>query len=183
MESMAANGVAQTVIAKQFGVSRYSMNRHMIRHVSPERRAMLMMGGASLAGSSSLAALAEKAAAENVSLLEYLQISRSMSMRQMLIASEAGDRHGYGVVTSRFHEACRLIGNLTGEVQRVASQTNIAIMQHPYVNEIVQMIVTRLRAHPEALREVLAGLEAMRGSSEAIQPALTHKSPAEGNDD
>jgi hypothetical protein len=172
VESAIANGAAQKATARKFGLSEFSVHRHWKKHVSPERRAQLTIGG-----SAKLHEIAERAAAENMSLLDYLSITRSTLMAQFLNASEAGDRHGCALIASRLHESLRMIAQLTGELTKVGAQVtnNTLILSSPLMADLQAMLTKRLAPYPEAARAVLEGLEelsarALRGATPALPP-------------
>jgi hypothetical protein len=74
IELMRASGATLDTIARKFNVGRDSVWRHYGRHVSNETKAYL------IAGPAKLDELAQRAAAEQLSLLDYLSIIRSALM-------------------------------------------------------------------------------------------------------
>jgi hypothetical protein len=85
MESLMAS---RESVARKFGIEPHAMWRHMRNHVHPDELEMLKGTPATLAH------LAEKAAAENMSILDYLTILRSRLMRQLEASAAAGDNPG-----------------------------------------------------------------------------------------
>jgi hypothetical protein len=64
--------------------------------------------------------LAEKAAAENMSVLDYLAIMRSRLMRQLNAAAAANDNPGVCRASQTLLAVLQEIGKLTGEIERAA---------------------------------------------------------------
>lgn len=154
-------GASLDAVAKQFGVSRDSVFRHFKSHVSDKRRVELMAGPAAMAD------LANRAAAESKSLLEQLQILRSVFFRQFLNAAEAGDRPGVANVGGRLLEALRELGRLTGELREISgltiNATQINIVASPEFILLQEGLLKIARAHPDArspIVELLEGLAA-----------------------
>jgi hypothetical protein len=86
----------------------------MKRHVHPEDLEMLKGAPARLAN------LAEKAAAENVSILDYLSILRSRLMRQLEASAAAGDNPGVCRASQVMLQVLQQLGQISGEIDRVA---------------------------------------------------------------
>ena len=104
-------------LARQFDISKDSVWRHFRTHVSDRRKAEL------LAGPARVEQLANAAADESRSLLEQLQIVRSVLLNQFLNAAEAGDRGGVANVAGRLLESLRELGRLTGELRELSGIT------------------------------------------------------------
>ena len=90
LEASRIAGVSLDNLARKFAVSRDSIFRHMRDHVDDDLRAQYLL-------EVPIRDLAEAAAAENVSVLEYLSIVRATLLRQL------------GV----FHEPDTMIGRIT----------------------------------------------------------------------
>jgi hypothetical protein len=163
--------VATRAVAKKFTVSRDAAWRHLKRHVSPERRAQLV------AGPLKLGELAEKATAEGTTLIGYLSMIRSVLMARFLAAAETGDNPNTALLGGKLTEVLRLIAQTTGELARATStiNNNTLVMASPLMSELQQMLLTRLRPHPEALRTVIEGLEQL--SAKTIQTAAPAIAP------
>ena len=117
IELLRVGGVSLKALARQFDISKDSVWRHFRTHVSDRRKAEL------LAGPARVEQLANAAADESRSLLEQLQIVRSVLLNQFLNAAEAGDRAGVANVAGRLLESLREFGRLTGELSSRASPT------------------------------------------------------------
>jgi hypothetical protein len=84
IELAVAEGRTHNDVAAEFGLSRFALNRHWAHHVSDVRKAEFM--GAPI----ELNKLAERAAKEDRSLIEYLGIMRSELMRLFMQARDDG---------------------------------------------------------------------------------------------
>jgi hypothetical protein len=95
IETLRVGGASLRVLAVKFNVSADSICRHFKRHVTAARRAELT------AGPAMVEELANAAAGESKSLLDYLAIVRAVLFNQFLNAAEAGDRAGVAHVAGR----------------------------------------------------------------------------------
>jgi hypothetical protein len=167
IEMLRVGGVTLRAIAEQFLVSKDSVHRHFGNHVSQKRRAELV------AGPAAVEQLANAAAAESKSLLDYLAIARSVLFNQFLSAAEAGDRAGVVNVAGRLLESLREIGRLTGELRQISGLTinnTVNLIGSPEFAALSEGLLAIARAHPEARADIVALL---RGIDEpAALPAL-----------
>src|SRR5262245_31550741 len=118
IELMRASGATLDAIAKRFGVNRNSLWQHWRNHVSNETKAYL------IAGPAKLDELAQRAAAEQLSLLDYLSIVRSALMNLFQAATEQGSHHNAAMVSGRLLQVLSAIGRLSGELQIYATGGN-----------------------------------------------------------
>jgi hypothetical protein len=86
----------------------------------------------------------------------------------MLVASGVNDGHRTAVLAGRAVEVLREIGRLTGELSKISTlnvTNNTAILiGSPMFVRLEEMLLTRLRAYPEALASVVDGLRELEGS-------------------
>ena len=165
IEALRASGVSLDALAKKFKVGRDILWRHWRDHVSAEMRAHY------LAGPATIEMLREKAAEENLSVLDYLGIARSLLVGQMTASSDAGDAYRVAVLSGRLVEVLREIGRITGEVERlggagVTINNTVAIMSDPRMIELQQGLLRIAREHPDARPTIVAllrGLDADPG--------------------
>ncbi len=156
-------------VAEKFAASHDAVWRHWTKHVSQERRAQI------IAGPLKLHELAERAAAEGMSLLDYLALIRSTLLTQFGAAAEAGDKHGVALLAGRLLECLREIGRLTGELRAAggAVTNNTLILNSPIFADLQGMLLQRLAPFPEARAAVIDGLAALdRRQPDAALPAL-----------
>jgi hypothetical protein len=118
-------GASLRAIASKFGFHRDQVWRHMRDHVSPDTKAALLVGA------TPLAQLREKAAEERGSVLEHLQIGRSMTLNAMVNSAEAASWSNFANLAGRYVELNRTIATISGEIERipgVSVTNNIAVL-------------------------------------------------------
>jgi hypothetical protein len=155
-----AGGASLDSLAEKFsGVSRDSIFRHWQSHVSPEMKASY------LAGPAQLADLAQTAAAEGASVLDYLKAIRTMLMGQLAAMTEAGDARGAAIVAGQLVTTLEKLGKITGEIATIASSVNItnnvAIVNSPAFAKVQAAILRALAPHAAARADVVAALQAL----------------------
>lgn len=161
-------GASLDSIAAKFGIGRDAVWRHMRDHVTEDERALYL-------ADVPVKEMAERAAAESLSLLDYLGLVRSTLVQQMIAAASVNDRHATAALSGRVVDVLREIGKLTGELQRFAPATSVTnntlILNSPVFTQLEAMLLDRLGAFPEALRAVVDGLHELE--LEAGAPART----------
>jgi hypothetical protein len=154
-----AGGVPLRVLSAQFDVTKDPVHRHFTNHVSAQRRAELT------AGPAKVEQLANAAADESKSLLDYLGIAWAVLFNQFLNAAEAGDRTGVANVAGRLLESLREIGRLTGELRLVSGITvnnnTINMIGSPEFAALSEGLLNVARAHPEARADIVALLRSL----------------------
>jgi hypothetical protein len=157
-------------IAKEFGIHRDSLWRHMQRHVSTETKIGY------LAGPAKLSELANLAADENKSLIEYLAIVRSIIFGQLDRSAQRDKPYEVERLSGRAVEVLQAIGKVTGELSAFTSQNisvtnNTAIMMNsPVMAELQANLMTALAPYPDARRDVIAMF--VRLDDKHNQPAM-----------
>jgi hypothetical protein len=152
---MLAAGGGQKAIARKFGVSKDSVWRHWTRHVSPERRATLLMGPVQKH------ALAAQIAEENTSVLDNLRIVRAGLYRQYDNAIEAGDRTAGALLAGKLHQNLQITARITGELAssplvQINNQQNVSMMmESPEFSAFQAQLIAVLRDFPEARLAVI----------------------------
>ncbi|MGB6451014.1 MAG: hypothetical protein WBE92_09705 [Steroidobacteraceae bacterium] len=166
IELALVSGVSCRAVATKYSVSRDAAWRHLKHHVPPERRVEL------IAGPLKPAELAQRAADEGLTLLEYVAMVRNSLMARFLAASEADDRQGTALVAGRLLDCLRLTATLSGELSKVGAgvTNNLLIMQSPLMADLQSMLIRRLQPFPDARVAVIAGLEEL--SVKALQGAV-----------
>ena len=161
-------GASLSALADKFNVSRSAVFRHCKNHVSPQRRAELT------AGPAAVEQLANAAADESRSLLDYLSITRSVLFSQFLNAADAGDRVGVANVAGRLLESLRELGRLTGELRHVSGITvnnnTLNIVGSPAFQALSEGLLAVARAHPEARTDIVALLRNLDATPSLPKP-------------
>lgn len=158
IELALVSGASREAIGRKFDVSPDAAGRHNRNHITDERRAQLV------AGPLRLHELAEKAQEADLALVDYLSMLRSSLFEQYLQAAEVGDRNGFTTIAGRLTDVLRLEGQVSGEIAKATScvTNNTVVFSSPIMADIEQVLVERLKPHPEALRSVFEGIEALR---------------------
>jgi hypothetical protein len=177
VELLLVSGAGRRAIAKKFGLSPDSIWRHGRLHISADQRTQL------LAGPVKLRELADRAAEENLSVLEYTAMVRSAVLRQFFAAGEADDRQSVALLTGRLTELLRLQAHLSGQLSSASSTVtnNMVVMGSPVMADVEQVLLERLRPYPDAAQSVFEGLEQLRamrlGQPVRERAAIEHVEP------
>jgi hypothetical protein len=153
-----AGGASFESLASKFSTDRDSIWRHWHQHVSAETKAQY------LAGPVQLRELAERAAAEGLSLLDYLHVVRSTLLAQFSAMAEAGDGRGVAFLSNSLLGVLREIGRITGELAQTAGASavsitnNIAVMNSPAFASLQVNLLRALGPYPDARAAVIAAL-------------------------
>jgi hypothetical protein len=173
-------GISLDNLSRKFGPSRDSIFRHCRDHLTEDQRASYIC-------ELPIKDLAEAAAAENVSVLEYLSIVRSTLLQQFQLAASCNDKNGVGILAGRLTEILRVIGQMSGEILRAPAVANVTtnntinFVNSPIFADLQAMLVKRLAGHPDALAAVVEGLRELESRSSPHQPpplVIEHREPA-----
>jgi hypothetical protein len=168
IELLHAGGASLDSLAAKFSVERGAVWRHWCDHVTPEAKAGYLIGPAELA------TLAERAAIEGDSVLDYLKLCRTVLTGQLAAMSEAGDGRGAAYVARALTNTLEAIAKVTGEIGELARSTiningNVSILtDSPAFAKVQAAMLKALAPHPGARADVVL---ALRGIDEAAAPA------------
>jgi hypothetical protein len=169
IELLRVSGIPLRAISEQFGCSKDSVWRHFANHVSAKRRAELV------AGPAAVEQLANAAAAESKSLLDYLGIARAVLFNQFLNAAEAGDRAGVVNVAGRLLESLREIGRLTGELRQISGvtiNTTLNVFSSAELLALQEGLLQIARRHPEAKSDIVGLLRSLDPTTASPSPMI-----------
>jgi hypothetical protein len=157
LELLRAGGASLDSLAEKFGLERDAIHRHWHNHVTDEMKASY------LCGPSQLAELAEKAAAEGDSVLDYLRMIRTVLTGQLAAMTEAGDGRGAAYVAGRLTKTLETIARVTGEIGELARSTinfngNVAIVNSPEFARVQAIMLRALAPFPDARGAVVVAL-------------------------
>lgn len=160
IEGLHVAGASYRVLGRRFGLSKDVIFHHFKVHVSPQRKAELTAGPAKVAD------LANAAAAESKSLLDYLGITRSVLFNQFLSAAEAGDRAGVAHIAGRLLDSLRELADLTGELRKAASGISVTnnvlnVFASPEFTALSEGLLGIARQHPAARADIVALLRGL----------------------
>jgi hypothetical protein len=124
-----------------------------------------------LMGPGSLEALAERAAKEGDSVLDYLKLIRTSLTAQLAAASEAGDARTVTYIAGQLTRTCESLARITGELGELARSTtynvtsitnNMALFaESPVFLRMQAAILQALAPFPEARLAVVKALRTL----------------------
>jgi hypothetical protein len=162
IEATRVAGGSLDAIAGKFAISRDALHRHMHKHVPEDVRLQYI-------AEVPIKELAQRAATEGVSLLDYFAIVRGVLLQQFQLAASVNDKNGTAVLAGRLTEVLREIGRLSGEILRTPGVMNVSntvnFVNSPVFIDLQQMLVRRLAGHPDALSAVIEGLAELEARS------------------
>jgi hypothetical protein len=155
-----ASGRSDRLIGLEFGLSRDSVRRHWIGHVSAARKAEL------IGGPVAIAKLAQRAAEEDRSLIDYLSILRSELFHLFLSAKERGLTFDAASIAQRLLSTLEAIGKVNGQLRQAGITINnvnstsgpTIVLNDPQVVKLQSTIIRALAPFPEARAAVVAAL-------------------------
>jgi hypothetical protein len=161
IEALKCAGASLDSIAKKFDVSRDSVWRHMANHVDDDQRSRYL-------ADVPVAELAQLAASEGTSVLEYLSLVRSILMSELQLASQVHSHSATAALAGRLNEILRTIGSLSGELGDMATRSltingNVItnVMNHPQIANLQANLLRALAPFPAARAAVIGALRAM----------------------
>jgi hypothetical protein len=142
------------------------VRRHWQNHVAAEAKAEM------LAGPVALAEIAKRAAAENLSIIDYVALLRNRLLALFSAGADAGEKHHCSAIAGRLIELLRFQAKLSGELLDYSKGgttivNNVAILNSPQWSQLQAVVLTALTNHPAARRAVI---EALRGLEENTAP-------------
>lgn len=174
IELMLAGGASRRAVAEKYGLAATSVRRHWTKHVSPERRAQLVMGPVQRA------ALAARVAEESESVLDHLKVVRAGLYALFDAAVEAGDRNGGAILAGRLIVCLEKIGHITGQLAQsplLVNNTQVNVFASDPAFALFQADLIRvLSRFPDARAAVLAEFERLDRVDTPTVPALEHQS-------
>jgi hypothetical protein len=178
IEALKVSGVSIDKIGEQFRIHRDAVWRHCTKHMSDEAKASYLLGAASISS------LANQAASEGRSVLEYLTIVRSILMNQLAREAELNKSDAVERVAGRLIDCLAQIGQQTGEVSRLAGTVfnitnNTQILNSPPFIELQAGLLQICAVHPEARVDIVALFRALDEKHAVSAPAkvIEHEAP------
>lgn len=172
IELLRAGGAGLDALAEKFGVSRDSLHRHWTLHVSDEAKAGYLCGPAELSK------LAERAALEGDSVLDYLRLCRTVLVGQLAAMTEAGDGRGAAYIAGQLTKTLETIAKVTGELGALASTinvnttNNVAVLNSPQFATLQATMLKALAPFPNARSAVVLALRDLDAPSEPAVPTM-----------
>lgn len=189
LELLIAGGAHIKPLARKFSVSDSALRRHWLNHVSPERRAALVMGP------TQRAALAARVAEESSSVLDHHRAVRAALYQQLNVGLDSADSVAVALLAGRLTEVNNAIARLTGQlatsplIQNTTIHNSVTLLESPEYRRLRDGLLQIARAHPDIRPELIALLRRMDGAPEPInapieqpaQPAalIEHEEPTD----
>jgi hypothetical protein len=144
----------------------------MEKHVSDERKASYLIGAGKLAQ------LAEVAAEESQSVLDYFNIMRSSLFGAYDKAMERGNWQAATAIAARLNDVLKEIGRLTGQISTIAAattinvQNNIAVINSAPFADLQSGLLEVCARHPDARADVIDLIERLDAKYCAAPPPM-----------
>ena len=164
IEQTRVAGASLDSIAGRYGVSRDALHRHCKNHLSDDMRSEYL-------AAVPLRELAEKAAAEGLTVLQYLSLIRGILVQQLQLASSVNDRNGVANISRVLNDTLGKIAQITGEMGSIAARNinittnNLVLHEHPEFVRLRNGLLRALGPFPEAREAVVAVLLELDGNS------------------
>ena len=154
IEALHVGGVSLDGLQAEFGLQRDAIHRHCKNHVTKMAKINY------LAGPVQIATLAQAAARENKSILEYLVVIRSILMQQLVKSAEGGKALTAGQISGYLTTVLQTIGKITGEISALASTTltinnNVQILNSQPFVDLQAGLLEVCQRHPDARGDIV----------------------------
>jgi hypothetical protein len=156
IEALHVGGVTLDALEAEFGLQRDAIHRHCKNHVSRIAKVNY------LAGPVQIATLAQAAARENKSILEYLSVIRSILMAQLVKQAEKGNARTAGQISGYLTTVLQTLGKITGEISGLASATltinnnnSLHVMNSQPFVELQAGLLEVCQKHPDARGDIV----------------------------
>jgi hypothetical protein len=155
IEALHIGGVTLDALEAEFGLQRDAIHRHCKNHVSRIAKVNY------LAGPVQIATLAQAAAREGKSILEYLSIIRSILMAQLVKQAEKGNSLTAGRVSGYLTTVLQTLGKITGEISGLASATltinnnSVHVLNSQPFVELQAGLLEVCQKHPDARADIV----------------------------
>ncbi|MGO9392618.1 hypothetical protein [Rhodoblastus sp.] len=150
----------------------------MGRHVSDDKKATYLIGAGKLAK------LAEHAAEESQSVLEYFAILRSALFYQLDRLAAADDHSGVAAMAAQLTTVLKEIARITGQVTTIANSTvinvqnNVHILNSAPFADLQAGLLQVCAAHPAARADIVALFKSLNDRYSGHSPKLINVTTA-----
>jgi hypothetical protein len=167
IEALRAGGVPLRAIAERFGLTgKDAVHYHFKNHVTPERRASLMIGPAQWE------TLSNQAAQESRTLLERMNVATSILFKRFVACAEAGADYALVGIAGKLNALFRDYAELTGQLREISTsvtinQNTINLIASPEFVALQSGLLAIVRAHPDARADIIGLLRSLEAKPEA----------------
>lgn len=171
IEMLVLTGATRISVARKYEMSHDSVSRHMMNHLSHERRATLLMGPVQRQ------MLAAQVAEESSSVLDHHKATRAGLYRLYDAAITAGDAHSGAMLAARLTSVNNAISRLTGELAsspliEIHNNNNAVVFaSDPGFARFQSDLIRVLSRFPEARAAVIREFERLEAAASPL-PAL-----------
>jgi hypothetical protein len=171
IEALRAGGASLRVVAERFGLTgKDAVHYHFKHHVSPERRASLMIGPAQWE------ILSNQAAQESRTLLERMNVATSILFKRFVACAEAGADYALVGIAGKLNVLFRDYAELTGQLREISTsvtinQNTINLIASPEFVALQFGLLAIARAHPDARADIIGLLRSLETKREAPSAA------------
>lgn len=175
VEALHCAGVSLDRLAEKFPPLNWdAIWRHCARHLTDMAKASY------LAGPKKIAELAEVAAEESESVLDYLRILRSALMHRLDKIAAGSDTAGMAAISAQLINVLNAIGKATGQISQMAGTVinitnNTAILNSPPFADLQSGLLQIAARHPAARADIVTlfrDLDAKYAGQTASTPPL-----------
>jgi hypothetical protein len=164
-----SGGASLRAVAERFDLTgKDAVHYHFKHHVTPERRASLMIGPAQWE------TLSNQAAQESRTLLERMNVATSILFKRFVACAEAGADYALvgiaGKLNVLFHDFAELTGQLR-EISTSVTINQINLIASPEFVALQSGLLTIARKHPEARADIIGLLRSLEAKPEAPSAA------------
>jgi hypothetical protein len=167
IEALRSGGASLRAVAQRFGLTgKDAVHYHFKHHVTPERRASLMIGAAQWE------TLSNQATQESRTLLERMNVATSILFKRFVACAEAGADYALVGIAGKLNALFRDYAELTGQLREISTsvtinQNTINLISSPEFVALQSGLLTIARKHPEARAEIVGLLRGLNAKPEA----------------
>jgi hypothetical protein len=162
IEFLLTGGSSIKSVAQKFGIHYQALYRHWHNHVTPERKAALLVGPLKLSE------ILDRGAEEGASVIDHFHAVRAVLFKHLDAAVEAGDRQSVAALSGRIIEVLRELGRASGELVKAGGITinnNTALILSPAFNRLEAELLHVLAKHPAARADVIKAFRAIEAGA------------------
>lgn len=174
IEALRSGGASLRAVAQRFGLTgKDAVHYHFKHHVTPERRASLMIGPAQWE------TLSSQAAQELRTLLERMNVATSILFKRFVACAEASADFPLVAIAGKLNRLFRDYAELTGQLREISTSVTINnnqinLIASPEFVALSSGLIAIARAHPDARPAIINLLRSLDGKAEpSAAPMIT----------
>jgi hypothetical protein len=161
IEALRAGGASLRAVAQRFGLTgKDAVHYHFKHHVTPERRASLMIGPAQWES------LSNQAAQESRTLLQRMDVATGILFKRFVACAEAGADFPLIGIAGKLNRLFRDYAELTGQLREISTsvtinQNTINFVASPQFVALQSGLIAIAREHPDAKLAIICLLRSL----------------------